>query len=272
MKEIFQKIIFGIICVLAAGGYLYAEQSDVEISVFSNKNAYLISEPVILNATIKNNTKEEILFVGPQDGSENKFRYPFCYFEVKDKNGEIVKDDYPACKVVNPLTKEAFHIIKHGGIYDFFEDGFNLSRIKTLKPGIYLITLYYSTDAKKESQWYGLYADDYWETRNTNEFWKKREKEMKEIRGMLKKVPVLNMKSNTITIEIIKDKDVSKEDALKIAEEVCKEQGWDWVDVNIIDKEDYWDINTHKTRLGGNAFIRIEKKTGKVLDNHLTGP
>jgi hypothetical protein len=116
-----------------------------------------------------------------------------------------------------------------------------------------------------------LYADDYWRTIYENEFWKKRKSEMAEIRELLKKVPPVNLVSSTITIEIVGD-GISKEQALKIAEDICKEEGWEWVDVGINENGDYWDINTQKSRLGANAFIRINKKSGEVSEKYITGP
>lgn len=65
---------------------------------------------------------------------------------------------------------------------------------------------------------------------------------------------------------------VSKDEALRVAEEICSKEGWEWVDVDIRDRNNYWEIQTHFHRLGGNAFIRIDKNTGKILNKHYTGP
>jgi hypothetical protein len=248
------------------------ENGKYEISIFSDKNTYFSGEPVIVNADFKNNTHKNILIVFPQDGSENKFRYPYCYFEVLDQEESIVPDCSPACKVVNPLVKQAFRDIKPGKSESFFEDGFILTRNITLKPGRYRIRLFYSTAADKESQWYGLYSDDYWTEIYKNEFWKKRKAEMAENRKLLKKVPKLEIWSNTITIDIVEGNDISEQEALRIAEGTCKEEGWKFEDVKIIDSGGTWDVAINYTRLGNNGFIRIDKKNGAVLEKYRTGP
>jgi len=51
--------------------------------------------------------------------------------------------------------------------------------------------------------------------------------------------------------------------ALKIAEEVCKKEGWEWKYVSIEDHRDYWAIMTNSDADGCNAHIDIDKKTGK---------
>ena len=65
---------------------------------------------------------------------------------------------------------------------------------------------------------------------------------------------------------------ISKEEALRIAEEVCQQENWDWVDVRITDNKDYWDVMTNSSHLGMNGWIRIDKRTGKVIEKEMTGP
>ncbi|PIQ89513.1 MAG: hypothetical protein COV72_02500 [Candidatus Omnitrophica bacterium CG11_big_fil_rev_8_21_14_0_20_42_13] len=62
-------------------------------------------------------------------------------------------------------------------------------------------------------------------------------------------------------------KDISKDEALKIAQEVCEKEGWEWKDVYVELYEDkWWGIHTNAGVLGGNAFIRIDKETGEVVE------
>ena len=65
---------------------------------------------------------------------------------------------------------------------------------------------------------------------------------------------------------------ISKEEALRIAEEVCKQENWEWVDVRITDNQNYWDIMTNSSHLGMNGWIRIDKRTGDVIKKEMTGP
>ena len=71
--------------------------------------------------------------------------------------------------------------------------------------------------------------------------------------------------SNTIIIEVVEKKGISKEDALKIAEQVCKESGWAWKDVSIQEGSEAWKITTNSKADGMNAFITVDKKSGRVL-------
>jgi hypothetical protein len=59
--------------------------------------------------------------------------------------------------------------------------------------------------------------------------------------------------------------------ALKIAEEVCKQERWEWKDVSIESFRDYWHVTTNSSADGGNAEIDIDKKTGKVLEKWFNG-
>lgn len=67
-----------------------------------------------------------------------------------------------------------------------------------------------------------------------------------------------------------KEDGVSEEEAMKIAEEVCKEEDWDWVQACIYDRETYWEIMTYCRQDGGNAFILINKKDGKIIKKFLS--
>jgi hypothetical protein len=85
-------------------------------------------------------------------------------------------------------------------------------------------------------------------------------------------VPGVELVSNEVFFSIAERPAVSREEALRTAQGICEQQGWAWEDAHIADNKDYWDITTRWGRLGGNGFIRIEKKSGKVLEKHVTGP
>jgi hypothetical protein len=65
---------------------------------------------------------------------------------------------------------------------------------------------------------------------------------------------------------------ISSKQALKIAEDICKKEGWKWAGVHIQDKDEYYEINTNWHALGSNAYFKIDKRTGKVLAKYITGP
>jgi len=58
--------------------------------------------------------------------------------------------------------------------------------------------------------------------------------------------------------------------AIRTAEEVCREEGWEWKGVGIGEGSNYkgrkvWIICTHLQREGGNASVYIDKTTGEVV-------
>ncbi len=71
--------------------------------------------------------------------------------------------------------------------------------------------------------------------------------------------------SNTITIKVVGKEEILKEEALKIAEKVCEESGWKWIDVSVLEDKDKWTIRTNSHADGSNVFVEIDKKTGAVL-------
>ena len=71
--------------------------------------------------------------------------------------------------------------------------------------------------------------------------------------------------SNAITIKVVGKEEIVKEEALKIAEKVCEESGWKWIDVSVLEDKEKWTIRTNSHADGSNAFVEIDKKTGAVL-------
>jgi len=67
-------------------------------------------------------------------------------------------------------------------------------------------------------------------------------------------------------------KAVSKEEARKIAEAECAKKGYEWKKPNLIEKGDFYEINTNFGSLGNNVYIKINKADGKVADIHRVGP
>ncbi len=65
---------------------------------------------------------------------------------------------------------------------------------------------------------------------------------------------------------------LSKEEALKIAESECAKKGYEWKKPNLIDKGDFYDITTNFGSLGNNAYVKVNKADGKVLDIRRVGP
>jgi hypothetical protein len=248
------------------------DDAPVRVRISPARESYIVGQPVIIEVEIVNDSSRDILIVVPQDGSEQKFRFPKCFFEVKKEDGAVLKDTAIACKVTDPLNRDGFARVKAGGKLRFYRQGFDLGTFKYFAAGRYSVRFYYSTAAQKDWQWYGPYSDQYWRERMNNEFWSKRAAEDGIVSRLLKKVPPLELVSNEAFFSITDRAVVSREEALKTAKEVCEQQGWAWEDEHIADNKDFWDITTRWKTLGGNIFIRIDKRTGKVLEKHVTGP
>jgi hypothetical protein len=250
-----------------------AVTDPVEIFLRSEKIKYFIGEKVLLTVDIRNNTRRDIVLVKPQGGSERGWRYPFCVFSVNCSSSESREDIHvPACKTVDPLSTEAFFVVPSGRTVPLYAGGYEMNRdFKLDKPGVYSVIFRYSTVAAGEWQWYGAYTAEYWKDRNSNEFWKKREKEILKNRDELKKVFRIDTRTEGIQFELIR-KQCGKDEALKIAETICIENNWKWKDVRINDAGESWQVMTNSMSLGMNAIIRIEKSTCKVLSKFFTGP
>ena len=253
--------------------YCQEAQQPLKIIINSDRDLYAAGDPVRLNVKLANISKKPVWVARPQEGSEQACRYPYCIFDVLDAKGQPVKDFQAACKTVDPLFKDGFARLKPGETIELYPDGYRLDRVKSMPEGSYTIIFSYSTEAKKESEWFGPYADDFWAGRNKNEFWRKREGKIKEANKFIRRLERLTVSSNPVIINVIGILGgISKDQALAAAEEICKKEGWEWTRVNITDKGLYWDINTRYGTLGRNAFIRVDKRTGEVLEKHQTGP
>jgi hypothetical protein len=258
---------------LARVAYCQEAQSPLNITINSDRDIYAAADPIRISVKLTNNSKKPIWVARPQEGSEQACRYPYCIFEVLDAGGLPVKDSQAAPKTVDPLFKNGFVRLKRGETIEFYPGGYRLDKIKALPEGAYTVIFSYSTEAKKESLWFGLYSDDFWAARDRNEFWRKREGKIREANKFIRRLERFTVSSNPITISITGIVGgITKDQALAKAEEICQKEGWEWTRVNIIDTGLYWDINTRWGTLGRNALIRIDKKTGEVLDKHQTGP
>lgn len=72
--------------------------------------------------------------------------------------------------------------------------------------------------------------------------------------------------SNTIAIEVVEKKGISKAEILKIAKMMCKESGWEWNNINIYEENNRWHIVTKSLQNGDKIRIFIDKYTGEVLN------
>lgn len=254
---------------------LFAEfKSEKFLLELVTLESYETGKPVVVNLRITNNSGNAVMLVHGQDGSIHKFRYPHLYYTILNEKNDTLKIMQPIDKVVNPLSSQYFFTLGPGESKDFYEDGFDLSRYFDLKEGVYEIICFYSTDAQKESQWYGAYSDDYWEKIFENSFWLKIKPDMEKCSQMLQKVPEINVSSEPVRIDIKSAVYVSREKALEIAKNVCAQEKWKWDEdkIYVTDQGNEWRIMTNSNSLGMNGIINIDKRTGEVLSKFMTGP
>lgn len=250
----------------------HSTPSSVELSLTSAKRLYRIGEPVVLNVDITNRSKEPMTLVFPQGGSERGWRYPHCIFSFEGPDGREAKLFRPACKTVDPLPLDSFFVLQPAETKPLYEGGFPLDLHCDLsKAGGYTVTVCYSTESEKEWEWYGSYTEEYWNARGTNEFWKKQEPTIQRNREHLREVTRLAVKSNRLPIELA-ERLLSQEEALAKAKEVCVREGWSRDRLHLQDDGQSWIIHTNWGALGRNGFIRLNKRTGEVIEKHMTGP
>jgi hypothetical protein len=213
-----------------------------------------------------------MLLVRPQGGSDRAWQYPLGFFEFKDAQGRSIEKYTPRCKTMDPLRPDSFFTLAPGASAALYPQEHPLQQTYVVdRPGEYFIGYRYSTIAPKEWQWYGAYSDDYWKERLSNEFWRKQESTVQENHLLLDKIERFSTRATAIRIEITADP-VSRDEAMEIARGVCAHEHWPWQDPYVLETERFWEITTKRATLGGNAFVRIDKQTGEVLDKHLTGP
>ena len=252
----------------AAGG----DANPMRLSLRGNRTVWGHPDSVKIHAWMKNVSAHPVSIVLPQDGSGQNVRYPHASVIVSDSAGEILKDSRIGCKTVDPLTPDGFRRIMPGEAFPLFPDGFAIGPFLRGRAGDFSLVCVYSSQAPREAEWFGPYTDEYWKNRNRNSFWKSRKREIAKVQKLLRKVTRVTLVSDTLNIRVGKASGITREMAVDIARGVCEEQGWAWERVHAEELAAEWRITTGFGRLGGNAFIRIEKTSGRVLGKHITGP
>ncbi|MFZ2956168.1 MAG: hypothetical protein WA705_04665 [Candidatus Ozemobacteraceae bacterium] len=254
------------------------KEDILSLFLSTNKPKFLLEEPIIIQAVIKNNWDRKLTLVKPQDASINGFRYPLCVIELKNEQG--LKEGFsvtPACKTVDALASDAFFEIEPGKPVELFPKGIPLDHcFKIQKPGIYYLMCRYSTIANHECKWYGAYTFDYWNARLENEFWKKNEPLVQANRLRLADVERADLQSEWVKIEIeaprSPDPGISKTEAGSIAEKIFAQEKWPTNDINVRENGEFWDIQSNSNATGRNGYIRLNRATGEVISKHITGP
>jgi hypothetical protein len=160
-----------------------------------------------ISVELRNWTDKDIYLVGSLDASDLKWRYPFCYFEIRDAIGNPVNVRVGRCGNMNAIREKDFVRVAPGGKFDPYqtidEGGFfgssQLIPQSFDREGEYRIRLVYSTEAPKLETWLGDRRGLMPELLGTGT---SREKLLK----MLEQVPRTTVSSNEITVKIVAPK------------------------------------------------------------------
>lgn len=158
------------------------------------QNIYKIGQVPKLKVSIKNNGSKAIILLGSLDGSEQKWRMPYCYFTIQKPRQDSVA--FGLCKTLNPLRVKDFVTVPPNGLFDPFQaidqngffTAFEATQKETFRnPGVYTIQFHYATTSGNINAYVG---NDYWH-RTTDTAIQKQ---------LFEQVPKLELASNIIKI------------------------------------------------------------------------
>ena len=171
----------------------------------------VLGQPPKITVALINQTTSDVYLVGSLDGSDGKFRYPFCYFEVTGPDGRPAPSLMARlCANMNTLREKDFVKVPPRGRFDPFQDiddyGFfgpdELSASRFHVAGKYRVRFVYSSSCANIRDWSG---DDPNAVMSNA-----------KIASMFEHVPKVDVKSNEIEINVIASSNAAlKEKVLK---------------------------------------------------------
>lgn len=170
--------------------------ADFECVLTVNKIVLKAGEMPEFKVEIKNLSSKEVYLIGSLEGSERKFRLPYCYFTIEKPFEDPVRR-VGMCGVLPFLKVEDFKLVKPNEIFDPYskidEYGYYRSSEINLKenfrkPGKYKIQFHYSTKANNLNG-FNIYN---------------RRADFDQLVELLDKVPKIELSSNVIELEIVK--------------------------------------------------------------------
>jgi len=194
-------LLLTMIIVVLLGAFVGRKSADPELDCVLSvkKTSYRLGQVPELEVAIINKGKKPVWLIGSLDGSEVKWRMPYCYFTVK----KPTPDSIPVlgCRTLTPLREKDFVKVGPGETFNPYrsvDDGgfFTAHEIRPetfRNPGIYSIRFYYSTATPDKTRFYG------------SEIWSRNGGSTPSaIASLLGKVPEVELVSNEIRIEITK--------------------------------------------------------------------
>lgn len=175
------------------------ESSNFECTLTTSQTVYKVGETPDINVSIKNHGEKDVYLVGSLDGSLEKWRLPYCYFEIEKP---IIDSISPLarCGNMNSLKKKDFKLVRPNELIDplsemngYFQD-YEIKRPEHFRNiGTYKITFFYSTQSDNVKDFIGIgfgASKSYIKTM------------IEEFSDLFLKVPSLKLKSNTVEILI----------------------------------------------------------------------
>jgi hypothetical protein len=159
-----------------------------------------------ISVEIANWTDGEIYLIGSLDGSDLKWRYPFCYFEVIGPDGKPVQMRlFRDCGNMNAIREKDFVKVPRGGKFNPYQkiDEYGFFGTSLITPAIfraegeYRIRFVYSTDKAEPKFWLGDANGDVAEILNTGSA-------NENVVKLLAKVPKTRVSSNEITVKVVR--------------------------------------------------------------------
>lgn len=165
--------------------------APLRCSISTNKKLYKRGEVPKIQVRIKNEGEKAIYLSHSLDGSQEKMRYPYCYFEIKDSKGKRVETRVLRCGNTNPLEPESFAKVEPKATFDL-STGLHSTQLylfaKNAKPGTYKLRFTYSTQSPDIEKWLG-----------DGRLGQNSEKDRKLL-ALLQQVPKSTIRSNELTL------------------------------------------------------------------------
>lgn len=160
-----------------------------------------------ISVEIANWTEGEIYLIGSLDGSDLKWRYPLCYFEVIGPDGKPAKNGVARCGNMNTIRENDFVKVPRGGKFNPYQKiddhgffGTSLMVPATFQAeGEYRIRYVYSTDNADAKCWLGDVRGSVAEMLNTGGT-------HENVVRLLAQVPKTTVSSNEITVKVLRPK------------------------------------------------------------------
>jgi hypothetical protein len=158
--------------------------SSAELScvLTSDKKVYKVGELPKFTVDISNNSNSDIYLIGSLDGSDVKWRFPYCYYTIDRPKPDTTR--LQRCGNMNTLRVADFKLVKAGQKfnpyesidgYGFFTDYTTTNQETFKNPGVYKIKFHYSTNSQNISDFTGdrPFRSDRSDSMTINSFFKK---------------------------------------------------------------------------------------------------